>query len=428
MLGIMSLCMVLQLASASEEASVSLWEKIQKHVDLKAKIESEVTLEENYDLDSKTDDSKGEVESIASLAVTIMPHEKIKAYANLGVAHEYEFTDEAGSTKDRDFEVRLSEAYILFGEMIKNSEVTIGRQKFTDKRAWFYAAKIDAFRYVYSLEKLLFDFSVGRGGIVERDLFSWDESKDIINYIFKSEYKMTDNNTSELHVLYSHGYDDAWVRPFVVGASSYGSISNAFTYWSHIAWTKGREHVKRWDGDERTFSFQGFGFDAGCRYEFDVPLKPSLCIGYAFGSGDDEPNNGDSEGFRQSGLQYNYARLNGITDINYYGELFKPELSNLNVVTAGVGVRPHKKVSAEIVYHYYVQHKHDSEIKYSSLDADPLGLHRELGQEIDFILAVNRFYNFDLKATFGIFLPGEAFASSNDSTALLGKVQVRYKF
>ncbi len=82
-------------------------------------------------------------------------------------------------------------------------------------------------------------------------------------------------------------------------------------------------------------------------YEFDHKLKPSVTLGYALGSGDDASTSDVDESFRQTGLQDNSAKFNGVTRLKYYGEVLNPELSNLSVLTAGVGIRPSPRSSID---------------------------------------------------------------------------------
>ena len=62
-----------------------------------------------------------------------------------------------------------------------------------------------------------------------------------------------------------------------------------------------------------------------------------------------------------------------MTDFKYYGHALNPELSNLLIVTVGLGVRPTARSSFEVVYHYYRQDEALAELRNSNLDVDPDG-------------------------------------------------------
>ena len=82
-------------------------------------------------------------------------------------------------------------------------------------------------------------------------------------------------------------------------------------------------------------------------------------FGVAFGSGDNNRRDGVDRNYRQSGLQDNNARFAGVTSFKFYGETVEPELSNLLIGTAAIGVRPTPRSSVDLVYHYYAQHRAD---------------------------------------------------------------------
>ncbi|MGI6657130.1 MAG: alginate export family protein [Desulfobulbus sp.] len=83
-------------------------------------------------------------------------------------------------------------------------------------------------------------------------------------------------------------------------------------------------------------------------------LQPSLTVGYALGSGD-RKGGSVNRTFRQSGLQDNTCRFNGVEDFQMYGEVLDPELSNIGITTLAVGIRPSARSSLDLVHHLYRQ-------------------------------------------------------------------------
>src|SRR6058998_1637039 len=61
-------------------------------------------------------------------------------------------------------------------------------------------------------------------------------------------------------------------------------------------------------------------------------------------SGDESPNDRHNNQFRQSGLHTNETRFGGLSKFKIYGEALDPELSNIEIFTAGVGFRPFSNV------------------------------------------------------------------------------------
>ena len=111
-------------------------------------------------------------------------------------------------------------------------------------------------------------------------------------------------------------------------------------------------------------------------------MEPSITLGFACGSGDESLRDGKDGSIRQTGLQDN----NGITSFKYCGEVFEPELSNILIFTAGLGIKPTKNSSLGVVYHRYLQHEAEDDIRDSNLKLDPNGNSRELGDELDLII------------------------------------------
>ncbi len=189
-------------------------------------------------------------------------------------------------------------------------------------------------------------------------------------------------------------------------------------FWSNIAYVTGGD-----DGDD----IRGFGFDVFGTYVFARDFEPSLTLGFAYGSGDNNSSNSVDHNFRQTGLQDNNAKFNGKTSFRYYGEVFDPELSNMLIYTAGAGIRPTKESSIDLVYHRYRQVHPDDDIRDSNLEADPNGESSDLGQEVDVILGWIPRDDLKFEIELGAFLPGTAFVANADN-AYSAFGEIRYRF
>ncbi len=82
----------------------------------------------------------------------------------------------------------------------------------------------------------------------------------------------------------------------------------------------------------------GWGVDAGLSWLLPLAYEPRLFAGYAYGSGDSDPDSGDDHSFRQTGIEVNEAGFGGVERFDHYGFLLEPELSNLGIVTVGAGL------------------------------------------------------------------------------------------
>jgi hypothetical protein len=160
-----------------------------------------------------------------------------------------------------------------------------------------------------------------------------------------------------------------------------------------------------------------------------VPARTFLTLAYAFGSGDANPNDGEDRNFRQTDLQDNEDRWGDVTRFKYYGELFDPELSNLDIFTAGIGIRPISRASVDVVYHLYRQDKAATRIWDSDLRTRPNGRSDKLGSEVDLVVGYRQREGsrLTLELVLGYFMPDEAFPASA-ADAFFGNVQFKMTY
>ncbi len=171
-------------------------------------------------------------------------------------------------------------------------------------------------------------------------------------------------------------------------------------------------------------SLKGYGIDLGATYVADLPWKPALTLGYAYGTGDDNTRDGVDHKFRQPDLEDNSARFNGIARLKYYGELFDPELSNMAIFTAGLGIRPTRRTSIDLVFHSYRQNELDDDQRSIDVDIDPNGLSTDLGREIDLVIGSREIRDLSIEFSVGYFNPGNAFPNED---AFLADFAVRLR-
>ena len=148
-------------------------------------------------------------------------------------------------------------------------------------------------------------------------------------------------------------------------------------------------------------------------------------MGYAYGSGGSSAD-GTDRTFRQTGFQDNNGRFDGVTSFRYYGELLDPELANLEVLTAGLGLHLSHNTSLDLVWHGYQQNELSTNCSDADIEAQPNGIDTDLGTEIDVVFGLRSERHWDLELVGAWFSPGDAFDNTDD--AFLGKLQLRYRF
>ena len=155
--------------------------------------------------------------------------------------------------------------------------------------------------------------------------------------------------------------------------------------------------------------------DIGTSIKFDSRFEPTFTLGYAFDDGD----------FRQTGLDDNNNRFNGVNRFRYYGELARPELANIRITTLAFGLRFFDKSSLELIHHTYRQ-KNASREHSLRIDADSNGLSTSLGTELDIVAGFREWTHWDFEIGGSYFSPGSAF-TSNDPAWLM-ELEVSYNY
>lgn len=378
-----------------------------------ARAELEYQLEKNFDLDPKNSDDLAIWEPSLSLAFSQSLTEKSTLFLNIEFCQK--IVDDEENKKDNKTKLKLKQAFFSCKQVIDGLSLKIGRQRFKDKREWVYDQELDAVRLFYGVPKFALDFSVSKKR--ENDVLSHGEDEQGINYVLYGSYALSSNTRICAYSLVRHDKTASNESPLFYGMHLSGEVIDNLDYWLELAHVRGRSESKR---------IRGLGFDLGFTYELHFPLRPSITLGYAFGSGDNDPSDEEDKNFRQTGFQDNSARFNGVTRLKYYGEMLDPELSNLAIFTAGFGIRPTKKSSIDLVYHYYRQNAACDKIRDCQIDKDPNGLNKKLGKEIDLVAGYN---GKRVKAviSIGYFVPGEAFPDKADD-AIFTELEISYDF
>jgi alginate production protein len=385
-----------------------------------AEIEVVYEYRKNLGLDDRPDNDAAVLEPELSLALSFDPDPRFQAFLNVAVTRLSVLKIEADQSKpSEDVTVELKEAFVWLRSLPGGFSLQVGRQRFEDERQWLYDEELDAVRLRFEHAALAIELSASRDGLVRKDLFSSTQQRERINnYMLLASYRLPRDTTLEAYAIVRDD-QDADRRPVFAGLRARGEPIEDLDYWLELAYAGGREGSKR---------IRGWGVDLGATYEFQVGPKPALTLGFAFGSGDKNPDDDTDESFRQTGLQDNEGDFGGATDFKYYGEVLDPELSNLGIITAGLGIRPNDKFSVDLVYHYYFQHRAAPTLRNAGIDAEPSGRSRRLGSGIDLVFGLQEIWDHvDARFGVGYFLPGAAFPGSVGGAWVVG-VEVQFRF
>ncbi len=294
-------------------------------------------------------------------------------------------------------------------------ELTLGRRNFEDDRHWLYDTSLDVAVVKVRHADVNAEFSFGRKDAVNLDPLKPAPETRIDNTMAYVEYRGIEDIKLAGYAIKRDDRSGQEGKPRLMGLRAYGMPSDRFNFWTELAWLRGEDEAKR--------RFSGHAVDAGATWRFpDLPLAPGITLGYASGSGDGNRFDNKNTEFRQSGLESNELKLAGVSKFKYYGEALDPELSNLEIVTAGLGFRLAPTVHVDLVYHKYRTNQYTDEIRNWALTAkmnqDPgRAPSNDVGSAFDVVVGFRNLFGvrrlgLDLRA--GWFFPGKAFR--NDDT------------
>ena len=374
----------------------------------------------HYKLSSTLGEADTILTPILAPAFSYEPNQYLQLYVNpvleVPVAAE-EIEDRPQTT-----ELNMNLAYLTVKNVVPGARMQVGRQRFIDSRRWLFNENMDAIRLGYQLEQFSLELSVSQLNLVQRNLLRREAEEDeegFVNYYAYADYKFGKKNHIGLFALYQDQQRLGTAQPITVGLQSSGRLLKGLKYWLQTAAVRGS------DGGQR---IRGEAIDVGLTQAFDGAWEPSLTIGYAYGTGDSNPNDNVDARFRQSGFQGNSDKFNGVARFKYYGEVLDPRLTNLMVFTGGVGIKPFAKPSFDLIYHYYLQDHVSTRIRGSDLDTDPTGLSKHVGSEVDLVVGYQGIPHLQTKFVLGYFFPGTAFNETWHDGAFLASFLLRYNF
>lgn len=365
------------------------------------------TGEDNYNLNDASNRDRDDYETSGRMRFIYRPSPSFIGVLEARYAGRWR--DDARDGWLYDGEMRLGETFGYWIDPLGwNLDIQAGRIDFDERREWLFDQNLDGLRLFHYGRFVVTDFSV----TTTLDDGSLRDENAVNTMLYLS-------NGSDRKHLAAYVIHRDFDLPLPEKRTHYGL--RAFGRWlpnSHT-WLE----VSRMQGETGAIDSAGWGFDIGNTYEFDNGFN--FTLGYAFGEGDD-PKSARDDNFRQTGLEDNNAKFAGVTSFRYYGELADPELVNLEIVTAGLGMRLPNRMSLDLVGHRYRQDQLSRRWLNSNIRRRPNGIDKELGLEVDLVFGMRTNPSWDLEVIAAWFGPGDAFDEADE--AWMGKVQLRYRF
>ncbi len=376
---------------------------------------------ENFDLTDQLDRDVASRRYRTELELTFPTSRHVSGMAGLKAFDEEAVVDEADTFTDRQ-QITLGPTYLLFsGILSRHGSLQVGRSRFDDDRDWLFRRDLDALRFLFDFQRMHLEVSVSE----EIATPEGERQKDIRNTLLFASFFPGGGSVLSAYVFDRRDRfrepdgDPRDFSPRCFGLRAYGEGEKVWSYWLEAALVRGRIEGER---------LAGRALDVGGSLTFPAPWEPTLTLGYALGSGDDDPFDGVSRTFRQTGLQLNNGKWNGVTNFRYYGQVLRPELANLRIETYGAGIRPRKKTSFDLVYHRYRLDRPASRLVGGSIRDRRLNLlDLDVGREWDLVIGFEQIHHLEFELDLGLFLAGKAFLGEVDQATSIA-FKAKYVF
>lgn len=438
------------------------------------------TAEENFDLGQRDTDFESSSIVDSRLGIYLYPTKDITTYAEFrgfgstGQASS-NTTDDEDERDDAFFEMRR--AWVEFDKLFNTPALSlkVGRQRFREDRTILWNRDTDAIRFsadttmangFLAVANNFSNYRVGKDsdfdeddkdrlrvlGEVER-FFNKDYSLSA-RFLYEDDYSGTENIGA---IIDGENRDDedfnlVWTgirAKGVIPAPKPEAISN-ISYRADALTVFGEETITTSSGitgsSNRTVTANtdrdvfGWAVDGEVNVALNAPLRPVFKLGYAYGSGDDD-GTGTNGAFRQTDLHGNTSTFDSgfTTDTQRnYGEVFRPELSNIHILNAGVSFPLYEHSDLHVNYYRFWLAEEETNLRSSSISARTNGTDKYLGQEIDLGINVRLGEEIDfdtdflngsaMRFRFGAFQAGDAYGAGEDEHAFRGTAEFRVGF
>ncbi len=338
-----------------------------------------------------------------NLAIAFEPNSRLRAFADVVVARTFLDSSVTGYST-LETELKVEQAYVTLHDFAEGLTLQLGRQPFEDETEWFFDVDILGARAIYRSGPVALEASFSASGWLDQDLLNKDDIDRVNNYLLAGHYAFSEDSQASTYILIRDDFEEDPEDLRFFGLQVTGELTPEMDFWVNAAYATG----DAFDGNSFR-GVSGFGVDVVATYAPELPLEPSLTLGYAFGSGDNDVGDAVDDSFRQTGLHDNDAEFNGVARFKYYGRVLDPELSNLQILTVGAGLKPSQRSSVDLVYHHYRQHRPADFLRDSNLSVEPTGRSRDLGHGLDLILGYQDESTLSAELVLGAFFPGKAF-------------------
>jgi alginate production protein len=414
-----------------------------------------VSAKQDYELTKGVDDDITEFKPDQTLEFFWLPSDSTAVFASARGSIESTLYREGGNSKDPELDLALRSLWLLQTNLFNTPfAVQVGRQRLQDEREWWWDEHLDAARLHYfgsdlsafvglgMLNKPINTSTLNELKPNDQDLLryfgnlDWKWSKGHHVGLFAVHQKDQSSSYTVGQIINKDQADDADARINWLGVRADGCINN-ICYWGDVAGMRGTEtryNLNNLNAQNRIVAsigsqkLRGTAYDIGVTVKLPLSFKPRLTVSRAMGTGDKPRTPGHDGAFRQTGIQQNEGKYEGNSRFQYYGEVLRPNLSNLAINTLALGIPVTKYGWIETIWHDYRQDYANNRISGANINNNPNGNNTQIGQEIDVIMSYRPDSPWEYELTAGAFRAGRAFEADKGRWAKLLELRVDYNF
>ncbi len=362
-----------------------------------------------------------------------------------------------GGSREVEKELARDQMWVYWGRLGGSGlSLQAGRQNIAEEREWWWDDDLDALRLYYDAGPWHFQLAGARELARESSAQHGiaPEKEDLYRLLGRAAWLWAPRQRLELFALKQNDRSQrqpvgalvgreredasdanlAWFGVRALGDRRVGDYGD-LKYWADFGWVRGSERVFGFEDAPDNQSVvekakqqrvRGSALDVGASWTLPMKWEPTLTLGYARGSGGS--GDGVDRAYRQTGLHANKWRFRGVNRFRYYGELLRPELSNLGITTLALGFPLLENSSLEMVYHRYRQVEAGDQLRDARISADPSGDSRDIGREFDLVLGFRESRRLELAFIASAFRGGQAYVSQPDRSAYQLLFELTYNF
>ena len=419
-------------------------------------LKTEFDYRKDFELDASKRDDKLEAKGRIQVEAFYQWNDRLFLFAEAKASFENEVYAEFDD-RERGAELERGQSWLYYSfDDNARFAMQLGRQNFRDKREWWWDSELDALRFHYYGKKWSAQMAVASElAATSNQSDIKPEEKDIVFFLSQITWEWNKKNQlslfsavqrdrSDTHqpgiIINERDEDDVDANLNWLGVRALGRVKlpghGKLHYWADFAELRGTEKLidfDNFDGRQRIVDnveerrVKAWAYDLGLTWQADTKYLPRITIGQAVGSGGESADGSETRDFRQTGLHDNDVRLTGVNRFSFYGEAFRPELSNVRINTLAFGLALYSNSSVEFIFHDYRQRSR-SRNRIGRIGKRPDGIHKDLGRELDIVLGIEESEKFEFQAVIAGFKAGRALKNGSSTWAFRVELGAKYNF